>query len=200
MTTTAGFPYPDRFHLIKCSCFFFYPEFCWWDSGLILHANLLEAGLQPALSWRLQKWKDYVSNQIYQMQRICSVYTTILRYIRATVFLWRSAVFRKNLNLKVHLSLERMEFSAMSKLSAFLLLVICLQSTRAQIDLLGGGPLLSGATSFTFVISTTTVTKPTPCFVTSGDVSQCRRKRGLEEKPQIVQHADSPIAPSPVVG
>ena len=186
------------FHLIKCSCFFL-PRILLVRFWPYLACKSIRGGITARTELTSPKMKR-LSNQIYQMQRICSVYTTILRYIRATVFLWRSAVFRKILNLKVDLSLERMEFSAVSKLSTFLLLVICLQSTRAQIDLLGGGPLLSGATSFTFVISTTTVTKPTPCFVTSGDVSQCRRKRGLEEKPQIVQHADSPIAPSPVVG
>jgi hypothetical protein len=55
------------------------------------------------------------------------------------------------------------------------------------------------ATSFTLELETRTLTKPTPCFVTSGDVSQCRRKRGIEENPKIVSH-HSDLAPSAVVG
>ena len=57
-----------------------------------------------------------------------------------------------------------------------------------------------GATTFTLETMTTTLTKPTPCFITSGDVSQCRRKRGLEEKPQIVEFEDLDIVPSVIVG
>ena len=58
-----------------------------------------------------------------------------------------------------------------------------------------GQPLFSTATSFTLELTTTTLTKQTPCYVTSGDVSQCRRKRGIQESPQI-----SEIAASAVVG
>jgi hypothetical protein len=71
-------------------------------------------------------------------------------------------------------------------------------SAFARINL-HDGPLFSGATSFTLELETRTLTKPTPCFVTSGDVSQCRRKRGIEENPKIVSH-HSDLAPSAVVG
>ncbi|XP_057378560.2 uncharacterized protein LOC130700528 [Daphnia carinata] len=63
------------------------------------------------------------------------------------------------------------------------------------------GPLFQGATSFTFEILTTTLIKPTPCYVTSASVSQCRRKRGVEEKPRIISFDDDlDIAPSAVIG
>lgn len=66
---------------------------------------------------------------------------------------------------------------------------------------LHGTPLFSGETSFTFVKETSTVTKSTTCYVTSGDVTQCRRKRGMEEKPEIAQmYGDFQIVPSAVLG
>ena len=68
-------------------------------------------------------------------------------------------------------------------------------STMARIHL-NEGPLFSTATSFTLELTTTTLTKQTPCYITSGDVSQCRRKRGIEESPQI----SDIIASSAVVG
>ena len=70
----------------------------------------------------------------------------------------------------------------------------------AQINLLAGNPLLQGATSYTFLMSTTTKTKPTSCYIKSGIVSQCRRKRGIVERPQLIQFDDLIISPSAVNG
>jgi hypothetical protein len=64
---------------------------------------------------------------------------------------------------------------------------------------LHGQPLFSGVTEFTFEVATSTLTKATPCYITEGKVSQCRRKRGMEEKPQI-QSEGLDIAPSAVMG
>ncbi|XP_046657548.1 uncharacterized protein LOC124350761 [Daphnia pulicaria] len=86
----------------------------------------------------------------------------------------------------------------MFKIAILLVLMGSTSSAFARINL-HDGPLFSGATSFTLELETRTLTKPTPCFVTSGDVSQCRRKRGIEENPKIVSH-HSDLAPSAVVG
>ena len=85
----------------------------------------------------------------------------------------------------------------MSQMSVVLFVCVGLMSpsTMARIHL-NEGPLFSTATSFTLELTTTTLTKQTPCYITSGDVSQCRRKRGIEESPQI----SDIIASSAVVG
>ncbi|XP_046453915.1 elastin-like [Daphnia pulex] len=77
-------------------------------------------------------------------------------------------------------------------------LIGLLSFSWAQVNLLAGNPLLQGATSYTFSVLTTTKTKPTSCYVTSGSVSQCRRKRGIDEKPQLLQFDDFIISPSTV--
>ena len=61
------------------------------------------------------------------------------------------------------------------------------------------GPLLSAVTSFTIATETSTLTKSTTCYVTTGQVTQCRRKRGIEEKP-IQYKDDSLISPSAAIG
>ena len=70
-----------------------------------------------------------------------------------------------------------------------LLFVVALQSSTCSAQAFNiFGPLFSGVTSFTMVTSTSTLTKPTPCFITSGhNVTVCRRKRGIEEKQEIIQ-------------
>lgn len=83
------------------------------------------------------------------------------------------------------------------KMLVSLVVLGLLASASAQVNLLHG-PLLTGATSFTFIVSTSTVVKPSPCYVTSGEVSQCRRRRGIEELP-IIKEVEK-IAPSEVVG
>ncbi|EFX85983.1 hypothetical protein DAPPUDRAFT_237268 [Daphnia pulex] len=87
----------------------------------------------------------------------------------------------------------------MSKLSILLVLIVSMSSALASLNL-HGQPLLSGLTSFTLELETITSIKPTPCYVTSGQVSQCRRKRGMEERPFIL-HFDNEykIMPSAVV-
>ena len=66
---------------------------------------------------------------------------------------------------------------------------------------IGNKPIFSGVTLFSFSIETSTVFRPTTCFISSGQVSQCRRKRGIEEKPHIVVPIDrDSIIPSAVIG
>lgn len=79
-----------------------------------------------------------------------------------------------------------------------LVFLLALQSSAwAQIQLLHG-PLLTGATSFTISTTTSTVIKQTPCYIRENDrISECRRRRGIEEQPQI-QFLRSKIAPSAV--
>nr|CAH0101192.1 unnamed protein product [Daphnia galeata] len=64
---------------------------------------------------------------------------------------------------------------------------------------LHGQPLFSGVTSFTLATATSTLTKATPCYITEGKISQCRKKRGMVEKPQI-QSEGLDIEPSTVMG
>ncbi len=90
------------------------------------------------------------------------------------------------------------------KLCIQLLLLVALQSSTCSAQAFSiFGPLFDGVTSFTLVTSTTTSTKPTPCFITAGkNVTQCRRKRGIEEKQQIIHFdaEDKFITPSAVMG
>ncbi|KAK4012584.1 hypothetical protein OUZ56_024824 [Daphnia magna] len=69
-------------------------------------------------------------------------------------------------------------------------------SVLANINL-HGEPLFTSVTSFSFDIYTSTTIKPTPCFVTAGVVTPCRRKRGINERPHFVY---SEISPSSVIG
>jgi hypothetical protein len=62
-----------------------------------------------------------------------------------------------------------------------------------------GQPLFSAVTSYTFTVVTASVNKSSTCYITEGQVSQCRRKRGIEEKP-ILLNRNWPIAPSAVIG
>ncbi|KAI9553397.1 hypothetical protein GHT06_021300 [Daphnia sinensis] len=41
--------------------------------------------------------------------------------------------------------------------------------------------------------------KPTICFISSGEVSRCRRKRGIEEEPQIIKFDNQKLSPSKVI-
>lgn len=59
-------------------------------------------------------------------------------------------------------------------------------------------------TTETFTTTTTTTimsTKGTPCYTTTTSLPECRRKRGMEEKPEIIGfHEDSQdVAPSEVL-
>ncbi|XP_046657532.1 uncharacterized protein LOC124350749 [Daphnia pulicaria] len=88
-------------------------------------------------------------------------------------------------------------------LSSKFLVAICFvafQSSsvgRASL-ILHGTPLLSPVTEFTFEVATSTLIKGTNCYITSGEVSQCRRKRGMVEQPQIVAD-EMDIQPSEVL-
>ncbi|XP_057378528.1 uncharacterized protein LOC130700492 [Daphnia carinata] len=82
---------------------------------------------------------------------------------------------------------------------AYLFLAGLLSSTWASINL-HEGPLLPPATAFTFEVASTILFKPETCYITSGLVSQCRRKRGMEERPSIIQFDDDlEVAPSAVL-
>lgn len=77
-------------------------------------------------------------------------------------------------------------------------LFVAFQSSVKASLILHGQPLFSGVTSFTLEIATKSVNKTESCYVTQGKVSQCRRKRGMEEKPEI-QSEGLDIAPSAVM-
>jgi hypothetical protein len=88
----------------------------------------------------------------------------------------------------------------MSKLMFVVLILIGLTCSAWASLNLHGQPLLSGATSFTLEIETVNATKPTTCYTTSGQVTQCRRKRGMEEKPMQFLEGELKIVPSAVIG
>ena len=90
-------------------------------------------------------------------------------------------------------------FTSLNKMKvSILFFFIAIQSSAWAHINFHGQPLLTGATSFTYEISTWTSTKPTVCFVTNDRVSQCRRRRGIEETPQMIGfHGD--VAPSQVL-
>lgn len=83
---------------------------------------------------------------------------------------------------------------------SYFLIGCCLSSALGSLNL-HGEPLFSGLTSFTIAVETLIVEKNSTCYVTSGDVSQCRRKRGIEERPQVLEHYGGfEIQPSAVLG
>jgi hypothetical protein len=88
----------------------------------------------------------------------------------------------------------------MSKLMFVVLILIGLTCSAWASLNLHGQPLLAGATSFTLEIETVNATKPTTCYTTSGQVTQCRRKRGMEEKPMQFLEGELKIVPSAVIG
>ena len=61
---------------------------------------------------------------------------------------------------------------------------------KAQINAFS--PLLTPVTSFEIETITSTVVKPTVCFITNGQVSACRRRRGVLEEPEFIN-------PSPII-
>jgi len=86
----------------------------------------------------------------------------------------------------------------MTKLSIVLILIGLTSSALARFNL-HGQPLLSGVTSFTLEVEQWTLVKPTTCYITSGQVTQCRRKRGMVEKP-IQYDGKGKIVPTAVIG
>ena len=72
----------------------------------------------------------------------------------------------------------------------FVALAITVGCAKAQINAFS--PLLTPVTSFEIETITSTVVKPTVCFVTNGNVSACRRRRAVLEEPEIID-------PSPIV-
>lgn len=95
--------------------------------------------------------------------------------------------------------LNQSSLEVFSKMFAFLFLAGLFSSTWASLNL-HDGPLLPPATAFTFEVTSSVLTKPTTCYITSGMVSQCRRKRGMEERPLIIHFDDDlEVAPSAVL-
>lgn len=116
-------------------------------------------------------------------------------YIRRKIWLNGSVSLCVSSRFNTLFSIRLYSWNMSEMLSVILILMgLTSYSVLARINF-NEGPLFSAATSFTMELETTTLTKPTPCYVTSGDVSQCRRKRGIEESPQIAE-----ISPSTVVG
>ncbi|XP_057378512.2 uncharacterized protein LOC130700477 [Daphnia carinata] len=90
-----------------------------------------------------------------------------------------------------------MSFSLFATLLIQFFLIVLQSSSQAQIHL--SGPLLPEMTSLEFVGERLTVMKPTVCFISSGEVSRCRRKRGIEEKPHIIEFDNQKLSPSEVI-
>ncbi|XP_046657377.1 mucin-5AC-like isoform X2 [Daphnia pulicaria] len=86
----------------------------------------------------------------------------------------------------------------MSQLSILLGLIGLMSPALASLSL-HGQPLLSGVTSYALAIEQLTKIKPTTCYITEGEVTQCRRKRGMVERP-IQYNGKGKIVPSAVVG
>ncbi|XP_046454639.1 mucin-5AC-like isoform X1 [Daphnia pulex] len=86
----------------------------------------------------------------------------------------------------------------MSQLSILLALIGLMSPALASLSL-HGQPLLSGVTSYALAIEQLTKIKPTTCYITEGEVTQCRRKRGMVERP-IQYNGKGKIVPSTVVG
>ncbi|XP_046657471.1 mucin-21-like isoform X2 [Daphnia pulicaria] len=87
------------------------------------------------------------------------------------------------------------------QISILLILIGSMSSAIASLNL-HGQPLFSTVTTYTLEMATVTVNKSTPCYITEGQVTQCRRKRGMEERPLILQFDNDyydAIAPSAVV-
>ncbi|XP_046454749.1 uncharacterized protein LOC124202459 [Daphnia pulex] len=86
-------------------------------------------------------------------------------------------------------------------MSQMLILLVLIGSMSAALASFNphGQPLFSAVTSYTFTVVTTNTTKKMSCYTTEGQVSQCRRKRGIEEKP-ILLNRNWPISPSAVIG
>ncbi|EFX85985.1 hypothetical protein DAPPUDRAFT_308992 [Daphnia pulex] len=88
-----------------------------------------------------------------------------------------------------------------------ILLVVLIGSMSAALASFNphGQPLLSAVTSYTFTVMTTSTIKTMYCYTTEGQVTRCRRKRGIEESPLILAAVpdvskDEPINPSNVLG
>lgn len=72
--------------------------------------------------------------------------------------------------------------------------VCCLLfATSALADLTLSGPLLTDSTVVEVSTKTETSVKGTPCFTTTAAVTECRRKRGFQEKPDIF-HVEQSLA------
>jgi hypothetical protein len=66
----------------------------------------------------------------------------------------------------------------------FVFLTVAVSLSKTQINIFS--PLLSPVTTVELQTITTTSIKPTPCFITSGEVSVCRKRRGKQEEPVII--------------
>ena len=85
-----------------------------------------------------------------------------------------------------YLTRLRTEMMSPLRLIFFLLIlqVISVRFAKAQINAFS--PLLAPVTSFEIQTIYSTLTKPTVCFVTNGQVSAFRRRRGVLEEPEFI--------------
>lgn len=81
---------------------------------------------------------------------------------------------------------------------ALLFALVFVPCSWAQVNFVNA-PLLTAETTFTFTISTTTITKQTPCYVTNSTIPACRRRRGIEERPDFIHRNQADISPSAVI-
>ena len=82
------------------------------------------------------------------------------------------------------LTIEMIFSSIKLRFYLFVFLTTAVFNTKAQINVFS--PLLKPVTSFEIETLTSTIIQPTVCFITSGDVSTCRRRRGVLEEPDVI--------------
>lgn len=138
----------------------------------------------------------------FELELFVSQLIFYIEYFTRSIYWKNSIVWGYKRTRPMSVVSHRLLVSSPNKMKVLaLLFFLALHQSSAWANLiLHGQPLFTGATSFTFEVFTSTLTKPTVCYITSDEVSQCRRRRGIEEKPRIIQfHSDFGIAPSAVL-
>ena len=125
-----------------------------------------------------------------------------IEYFTRSIY-WKHSIvwgYKRTVPCRLFLTVSKVSSPSKMKVLVLLFFLALHQSSAWASLILHGQPLFTGATSFTFEVYTSTLTKPTVCYITSDGVSQCRRRRGIEEKPRIIQfQSDFGIAPSAVL-
>ena len=136
--------------------------------------NTLKRQQEINMIYSCTRLANKVVSQVYKIgifNSICRVYKELLK--------------QKTMH-SAYLAQLRTEMISALRL-AFSLLVsqaIAAHFAKAQIDAFS--PLLTPVTSFEIRTIYSTLTKPTVCFVTNGQVSACRRRRGVLEEADFI--------------
>lgn len=73
----------------------------------------------------------------------------------------------------------------------------------ASADLVLSGPLLPVSVDVAVSTSTVTIVRGTPCFTTTAPVTECRRRRGIQERAIVysdnISSEDVAISPSQIL-